>query len=195
MCFLLNFIYNWRRVFTTAQQPSWGLSVHNTSSVSSCVLHIGALSGILGRRKAVLLFAPLVSVGWILIGAAQNRMMLFLGRFLISTAVQLHHNSVTVYISESSHPDMRSNLVILPALFLGIGTLLVWIITPLVSWRITAYLMAVPCIILAVMMYTLPESPYWLIEKEKNGMAEKALQYYRGKTCQYCQHCQYCQYC
>ena len=39
----------------------------------------GALSGKLGRRKMVLIFLPLVLIAWLILGFAQNGLMLFLG--------------------------------------------------------------------------------------------------------------------
>ena len=44
----------------------------------------GILSGWLGRRKIVIISAPLVSCGWIIIGLAQNKSMLYIGRIITS---------------------------------------------------------------------------------------------------------------
>ena len=38
----------------------------------------------------------------------------------------------------------------------------------------------VPPVILWVLLYKLPESPYWLIQKEYLGQAKQSLQFYRG---------------
>ena len=44
----------------------------------------GVLSGWLGRRKTVLIAAPFVSCGWMIIGLAQNKSMLYTGRIIAS---------------------------------------------------------------------------------------------------------------
>ena len=44
----------------------------------------GALSGWLGRRKIVMIAAPLVGCGWLIIGFAQNKIMLYIGRVITS---------------------------------------------------------------------------------------------------------------
>ena len=44
----------------------------------------GFLSGWLGRRKIVILTAPLLVCGWLLIGFSQNKMMLYVGRIITS---------------------------------------------------------------------------------------------------------------
>ena len=42
----------------------------------------GVLSGWFGRRKLVLVATPLVICGWLIIGFAQNKIMLFVGRII-----------------------------------------------------------------------------------------------------------------
>ena len=44
----------------------------------------GILAGTLGRRKTVILTAPLEATGWLLIGFAQNKLMLYFGRIISS---------------------------------------------------------------------------------------------------------------
>ena len=52
----------------------------------------GILSGWLGRRKIVIISAPLVSCGWLVIGLAQNKMMLYIGRIITSGIFQYFLN-------------------------------------------------------------------------------------------------------
>ena len=61
----------------------------------------GSLSSWLGRRKLILFASPLVAIGWFIIGMAQNRAMLFIGRALASSAIHSYSSSVGVYISET----------------------------------------------------------------------------------------------
>ena len=44
----------------------------------------GILSGWLGRRKIVIIAAPLVGIGWLIIGLAQSKIMLYAGRIITS---------------------------------------------------------------------------------------------------------------
>ena len=80
-----------------------------------------------------------------------------------------------------AHPDIRASLVILPSTFITIGALLVWIFGSFLSWRMTAYFMIVPSLVLVLLLSRLPETPYWLIQDENIGMARKSLQYFRGE--------------
>ena len=46
----------------------------------------GAISGWLGRKKTLLLFSPIVTLGWLLIATSKAMHYLFLGRILVSVA-------------------------------------------------------------------------------------------------------------
>ena len=63
-------------------------------------------------------------------------------------------------------------MTILPSIFVGLGMLFVWIIGYLVTWRITAYILALPNILIFLSLLLLPESPYWLIEANEIDLAE-----------------------
>ena len=51
---------------------------------------------------------------------------------------------------------------------------------PYFGWRNSAYFHMVPPVILWILLYKLPESPYWLIQKGHLGQAKQSLQFYRG---------------
>jgi MFS family permease len=44
----------------------------------------GILSGWLGRRKIVMIASPLVICGWLIIGFAQDKIMLYIGKTICS---------------------------------------------------------------------------------------------------------------
>ena len=95
--------------------------------------------------------------------------------------------SITPYISETVHPKIRGKLVIIPAFMMAIGLFLTWILGfktsmgYVTTWRITAYLLTIPPILLSVLIFSLPESPYWLIERNNIKAAKKSLQFFRGE--------------
>ena len=49
------------------------------------------------------------------------------------------------------------------------------------SWRVIAWLLILPSIILGVAVFFAPDSPYWLLEKGKEEEARKSLSILRGK--------------
>ena len=57
----------------------------------------GILSGKYGRKTIILISAPMIAFGWLLIGLAQNKIMLFSGRFVVSAFALLWTSSVGQY--------------------------------------------------------------------------------------------------
>ena len=86
------------------------------------------------------------------------------------------------YISETVHPSIRGSLATLPAFMMASGMLMVWIIGYFLTWRMTAYLLTIPPILLTLLILLLPETPYWLIENNDNEAAKKSLQFFRGQN-------------
>ena len=91
-------------------------------------------------------------------------------------------SAVPIYISETAHPNIRGSLVTLDAFVLATGYLSTWIISYFLTWRMTAYLLTIPPIILIMLLLPLPETPYWLIENNESYRAKQALQFFRGKN-------------
>ena len=91
-------------------------------------------------------------------------------------------SAVPIYISETAHPNIRGSLVTLDAFVLATGYLSTWIISYFLTWRMTAYLLTIPPIILIMLLLPLPETPYWLIENNESYRAKQALQFFRGEN-------------
>ena len=90
--------------------------------------------------------------------------------------------AVPIYISETAHPKIRGSLVTLDAFALATGYLTTWILSYFLTWRMTAYLLAIPSMILILLLLPLPETPYWLIENNNCKKAKQSLQFFRGKS-------------
>ena len=94
----------------------------------------------------------------------------------------LHSSAVMPYISETVHPTVRPSLMSLPGFMVAFGLLLVWTLGYFLTWRYTAYVLVICPILLTVLISILPETPYWLIEQNKDTEAKKSLKFFRGKT-------------
>ena len=89
--------------------------------------------------------------------------------------------AVPIYISETAHPKIRGSLVTLDAFNIATGYLITWILSYFFTWRMTAYLLTIPPILLIILLLPLPETPYWLIENNNIKKAKQSLQFFRGK--------------
>ena len=86
--------------YTTIALPQWKNETNidlrldeNESSLYASLFWIigvicspigGILSGWLGRRKIVMIASPLVICGWVIIGFAQDKIMLYIGKTICS---------------------------------------------------------------------------------------------------------------
>ena len=135
----------------------------------------GPLSDRLGRRPVVLLAAIIFAVGAIAAALAPNVLILIFARFILGLGVGLASLVVPLYIAEIAPPATRGALVSLNQLMITIGILLSYIVgvafTPIEGWRYMFAVAVVPALILGIGMFTLPESPRWLV---KNGKLDKA---------------------
>ena len=89
--------------------------------------------------------------------------------------------AVTPYISETAHPKIRGILVTLRSFVLTIGLLTTWTLGYFLPWRIHAYILTIPPIILIMLLFLFPETPYWLIEHNNIKAAQQSLQFFRGE--------------
>ncbi|KAJ7437851.1 hypothetical protein B0H11DRAFT_2294183 [Mycena galericulata] len=119
--------------------------------------------------------------------AAQSRIYLFFGRFLIGFGSTLNNSSAPAYVAEISPPQWRGRLsglfntftfigcIISSAVVVGTGR-----INSSAAWRLPFAVQFVPTIILGVGVYFIPESPRWLMSVGRKEEARNILARYHG---------------
>ena len=140
----------------------------------------GIVSGFAGRKNSLTMAAPLVACGWLLVYSSLNKAMLFFGWVLSNSGTVFQTVSALPYIAETVHPKIRGSLVILPGIFLALGQFFVWFLSYFLSWRMTAFVLIIPPLLLTLMLLLLPETPYWLVSKNRFSSAKKSLEFFRG---------------
>jgi SP family facilitated glucose transporter-like MFS transporter 8 len=146
---------------------------------------IGALSaGVLmdrfGRKTVLLAISVPYAVGWVLIIAAVDPSMLYIGRILGGFAGGICSVVAPSYVGEISIPSIRGLLGFFFQLMVCTGILVVSLFGLGLHWRWISAISAIfPLIFLAAVMYV-PESPYFLVKKGRQDDARVALQWLRG---------------
>jgi sugar porter (SP) family MFS transporter len=139
----------------------------------------GALSDRLGRRTIILVAAAIFAVGAIGAGLAPNVETLIVFRFLLGLGVGSASALVPSYISESAPTDVRGSLSSLFQLAITIGILVAYLVNAAFAsagdWRWPLALAVVPAVILLIGMYFLPETPRWLVSKDRDEEARWVL--------------------
>ncbi|KAJ5008855.1 Sugar transporter STL1 [Colletotrichum sp. SAR 10_99] len=158
---------------------------------------IGALIGSLscswsgdkfGRRN-VIFFAGLCSlIGEVLECSAFSLAQLIVGRIIVGLAIGQLSSIVPVWQSETSGAKNRGRHVVLTGLFTCVGYVLEsWINlgfwefkTGPVTWRAPIAIAILFSLILMGSIYFLPESPRWLVMKQKSAEARTIIAALRG---------------
>lgn len=164
------------------------LSTIDKSLITSCT-SLGALvaspiAGILadkvGRRPLILVADLLFIIGAIWQSTTNNVAGMVVGRTVVGFAVGGASFVVPIYISELSPSAFRGKLVTLSVLFITLGQVVSYLIGYGLSmqsggWRWMVGLGAVPALLQFGLMFTLPESPRWLVKAGNIPEARKIL--------------------
>ena len=168
----------------------WNLSDASIALVTTTVL-IGAvigaitsgkLSDIIGRKRMIISNAVIFSVGAIGCAFAPSVTILIIMRIIIGFAIGITSYVVPMYISEISPTRSRGALVTLNQLMITIGILVSYITdfilsndSKMDSWRWMFLVGFIPSLILLIGMFFLPETPRWLISKQRWEEGKKIL--------------------
>ncbi|KAK4553595.1 hypothetical protein LTR86_009391 [Recurvomyces mirabilis] len=138
----------------------------------------------LGRKKTIQIGAVIAAVGGILQCASYNLAMMLVGRIISGWAIGLMSMSIPVYQAECAHPRIRGLIVGLTQQMIGVGFIVsTWIgfgchhaaASSSLQWRFPLAFQVLPAILLVVGLVWLPESPRWLIERDRDDDGLKIL--------------------
>ncbi|KAI3888456.1 hypothetical protein MKW92_019777 [Papaver armeniacum] len=124
-----------------------------------------------GRKKTMLIASGFYLLGVVLNAAANNLIMLIVGRILLGFGVGFGNEAVPVFLSEIAPTNYRGTVNILFQLFVTIGILCANLVNFLTSkyhpwgWRLALGLAGVPALMLFVGSFVIPETPTSLIER------------------------------
>ncbi len=165
-----------------------GLSSFLQSAVVSAILvgtivgagGTGPLADRYGRRTMTLVAAAVFILGAIGSGLAPNVGFLIGARVVLGVAVGSSTVLVPSYIAEIAPPDIRGTLSALFQLAITIGIVVAYLVNYALAeaeaWRWMLGLGAVPALILGAGMFFLPDSPRWLVSKDRRDEARAVLE-------------------
>jgi sugar porter (SP) family MFS transporter len=142
----------------------------------------GKLSDYLGRKKMIIINAVIFAVGAAGSAYADSIELLISMRIAIGFAIGITSFVVPMYIAEVSPSRVRGAMVTLNQLMITIGILVsyitdYWLSNDLYleSWRLMFGIGIIPAIVLLVGMFFLPETPRWLMSKNKTEEGKRVL--------------------
>ncbi len=170
-------------------QPYFGLNeVELGWTVSSllfgCMIGVflaGKASDLLGRKKVLMLAALLFFFSAVGSASAHQLILFVVARMVGGIAVGVASILSPMYIAELSPAKYRGSLVSLNQLAIVIGILVAFFSNYLLvgtgenNWRWMLLVMAVPAVLLFFSLFLIPESPRWLVARQRNDEALKVL--------------------
>ncbi len=180
----------------TAVQEGWFVS----SALIGCILGValsGELSDRLGRRKPMLLSATLFLLSAIGCALMPTLSVIVASRLLGGIGIGIASNVVPLYISEIAPANIRGRLVTYYQLAITLGILVAYLTNALLVsfvasslsqsmlikeiWRSMLGLGAIPAVAFLSGLFTVPESPRWLMLKGRNQDAQQILNAINGQ--------------
>lgn len=155
----------------------------------SSLVAIGALFGgiiggkavdLTGRKFTIIVGSIPFALGWLLIFLAKNRAMLYTGRIFTGVGCGIETLAVAVYIAEISPAHLRGMLGAMNQVAVTLGIILAYVIGYFLIWDKLALVGCFPAVLLFVLMFFMPESPRWYLEKNRKSDALKSLLWLRG---------------
>ncbi|KAH7135658.1 hexose transporter-like protein, partial [Dendryphion nanum] len=179
----------WKEYFNHPKGGQLGLLVacYNLGALTS-IPFISLVSDYVGRRRSIIFGSVIMMIGAIMQGLSQNLAMFIFSRIFLGHGIVYAIVAGAALLGELGHPKERAFLGSMFNAFYGVGSVLgagIIVRTLLIpndwSWRLPSLLQAVPSIIQIGFAFTVPESPRWLISKDRSEEALAILIKYHGE--------------
>ncbi|CAD7006222.1 unnamed protein product [Ceratitis capitata] len=163
---------------------SWIGSAMTLGAACVCI-PIGILINLIGRKMAMLLLVIPFTIGWCMLIWAQNVIMMYIARFLLGISGGAFCVAAPMYTGEIAQKEIRGTLGSFFQLMITAGILFVYAIgAGLDVFWISLVCGLIPLVFGAIFVF-MPESPTYLIIKNKDEDAIKSIQWLRGKDYEY----------
>jgi len=139
-----------------------------------------AVANPLGRRRALVVFAIIATIGIILQGTSFSLGQLVVGRIISGIGVGGVNAVVPVWQSECTKPKNRGKSVVVIGIFIASGVAMAsWVSFGFsfyqhssICWRLPLLVPMIFCSIIALSAMLFPESPRWLVQKGRYDEAK-----------------------
>ncbi|KAI1084192.1 general substrate transporter [Whalleya microplaca] len=167
----------------STRSSTQGISVaaYNLGCFLGAVITI-FISNPLGRKKMIILGTTIMIIGAILQTSATTLPHLIVGRIITGLGNGGNTSTVPTWQSETSRAHKRGKLVMIEGALITCGIMIsYWIdlgfsfIDSSVAWRFPLAFQILFCLFILCFIWNLPESPRWLILKDREDEAREVL--------------------
>ncbi|TDG49640.1 hypothetical protein AWZ03_003878 [Drosophila navojoa] len=168
----------------SSEQYSWVSSFMTLGAACVCI-PIGFLINFIGRKWTMLLLVIPFVLGWALLIWAQSVIMMYIARFILGIAGGAFCVTAPMYTGEIAQKDIRGTLGSFFQLMITIGILFVYGIGAGLDVNKMSIVCGIIPIIFGVIFFFMPESPTYLVSKNRSESAVKSIQWLRGTEYDY----------
>ncbi|KAH8297115.1 hypothetical protein KR044_005084, partial [Drosophila immigrans] len=164
----------------SSDEWGWVTSLLTLGAAFICI-PIGILIGLFGRKLVMLVLVFPFLIGWICIIMASRVYVLYIGRFLIGASGGAFCVTAPMYTTEIAEVTIRGIMGCFFQLWIVHGILYGFGVGALCPPKTVNILCGILPIIFFVAFVCMPESPVYLVQKDKTEKAEKSMKWLRGK--------------
>jgi sugar porter (SP) family MFS transporter len=184
----MQFFPPWVKFFNNPQGSRLGLlsAMYQIGSVASLPF-VPILSDHFGRKVPIITGCFIMIAAAAIQGASINLSMFEGARFFMGFGNSLAQLSSPLLLTEICHPQHRGRITAVYNCLWNVGALICsWIsfgtsgVTTNWSWRVPTLIQAFPSVICICFIWFIPESPRWLISKDRGEQAHRMLAYYHA---------------
>lgn len=142
----------------------------------------GILAEKIGRKWTIVGLAVPFIISWIIIIASNTIAGLYVARIFAGIATGGICVTAPLYIGETAEASIRGALGSFFQLLLTIGILYSYVLGSTVNYQWLGILCGLIPVVFLIIFFFMPETPVYLLKKDKRQEAEKVLQWLRGKN-------------
>ncbi|TLD25560.1 hypothetical protein PspLS_05522 [Pyricularia sp. CBS 133598] len=178
----------WKDYFGNPQGQMLGLlgALYQIGSMIS-IFFVPFFTDHFGRKVPIVIGCVIMIVGAVLQGCCQNLATFMGGRIMLGFGNSFTQLASPMLLTEICHPQHRGRLTTVYNCLWNVGAFVVaWLsfgtnyIPSEWSWRIPCIIQGLPSLIQLTFIYWVPESPRYLIAKDKHDQALEMLAKYHG---------------
>ncbi|XP_054284124.1 facilitated trehalose transporter Tret1-like [Macrosteles quadrilineatus] len=164
----------------TPDQSSWVAAFVEVGNLFSPI-PFGSLVDVWGRKPCILITGPLYIISWIIVLMTRSVYWLYVERIIQGIAIGIMCTAVPVYTGEIAQPSVRGSSSALNQGMLYAGIVYCYCLGPYMSYQAFAYANLAVAVVFVVTFVFMPESPYYLVMKNRDGEAAKSLMWLYGE--------------
>ncbi|XP_034102197.1 facilitated trehalose transporter Tret1-like [Drosophila nasuta] len=170
----------------SVSRDDWGWITSLLTLGAACMcIPIGILIGLFGRKLVMLVLVFPFLIGWCCIIWASSVYVMFVGRFIIGACGGAFCVTAPMYTTEIAEVAIRGIMGCFFQLWIVHGILYGFGVGALCKPKTVNILCGILPIIFFIIFIWMPESPVFLVQKEKSERADKAMKWLRGKDADY----------